>query len=119
MTEEIRYIANLQRQEDFDNKVTELEDELKSLEQENKELIEDNLNLSKENKETIHYLACMTGYRNKFKIALEEIREMVLFCEEEYCCDRCKYHDNCLVDDDKFPDFSKALVNKINEVLNG
>jgi len=38
MTEEIRYIANLQRQEEFDNEVTELKDELKRLEQENKEL---------------------------------------------------------------------------------
>lgn len=41
MTEEIRYIANLQRQEEFDNEVTELKDELKRLEQENKELKED------------------------------------------------------------------------------
>lgn len=40
MTEEIRYIANLQRQEEFDNEVTELKDELKRLEQENKELKE-------------------------------------------------------------------------------
>lgn len=89
MTEEIRYIAKLQRQEEFDNEVTELKDELKRLEQENKQM----------------------------KSALEEIREMVLYCEDEYNCDRCKYHDNCLIDDDKFPDFSKALVNKINEVL--
>lgn len=38
MTEEIRYIANLQRQEEFDNEVTELKGELKRLEQENQEL---------------------------------------------------------------------------------
>ena len=37
MTEEIRYIANLQRQEEFDNEVTELKDKLKRLEQENKD----------------------------------------------------------------------------------
>lgn len=38
MTEEIRYIANLQRQEEFDNEVTELKDELKRLEQDIKQL---------------------------------------------------------------------------------
>lgn len=48
MTEEIRYIANLQRQEEFDNEVTELKDELKRLEQENKELKEKVIELFEE-----------------------------------------------------------------------
>lgn len=55
----------------------------------------------------------------RYEDTLSEIKEMILYCENEYNCERCKYHDNCCVDDDKFPDFSKALINKIDEVLNG
>ena len=83
MTEEIRYIANLQRQEEFDNEVTELKDELKRLEQENKELKEKVKSLESEirqKKMTImmnndHYLTVDENNR-KYRSALEEIREL-------------------------------------------
>lgn len=52
---------------------------------ENKDLSEDVLRLEQENKEEkkaynecMYYLACMTEQRNKLKIALEEIREILL-----------------------------------------
>lgn len=108
------------------------------LEQENEEL-KDAYNEISNNSEILHENNCLRIVNTKLnedlsqteismqawkeqsiscRSALEEIREMILHCEDEYNCDRCKYHDSCLIDDDKFPDFSKALVNKINEVLN-
>jgi predicted nuclease with TOPRIM domain len=71
MTEEIRYIANLQRQEEFDNEVTELKDELKRLEQENKELKEEIKKYSAINEQDTKDYAIL---RN----ALEEIKQMIL-----------------------------------------
>lgn len=68
--------------------------------------------LQQENKENIHYLACMTEQRNKLKFALEEIRglaktitddfEEMDFEQQKHYCD----------------EISNNIVNKINEVLN-
>lgn len=88
--------------------------QLKRLEQENKELKE---KLERQKDYIVSYKNYKYDTDQKYRSALEEIKEMILYCEDEYNCNRCKYHDNCLIDDDKFPDFSKALVNKINEVL--
>ena len=68
MTEEIKYIANLQRQEEFDNEVTELKDELKRLEQENDKL-------KKENAELLT-LSCLLE-DNKYRKALETIKAIL------------------------------------------
>lgn len=114
MTEEIRYIANLQRQEEFDNKVTELEDELKRLEQENKDLkkqIESDKGLitvgGKQQYE-------MTIAYDKYKTALEEIREIA-----NQSCNNCKYNKDdiiCSIGDCSEGKL-KIIKNKINEVL--
>lgn len=107
MTEEIRYIANLQRQEEFDNEVTELKDALKRLEQENKELKEKYshvLELAKTNADSNEYcLQELEKENEQLRSALEEIREIANennFCAS-YAC----------------PPMFKIL-DKINEVLN-
>lgn len=84
MTEEIRYIANLQRQEEFDNEVTELKDELKRLEQENKELKEVKEQLKKWNDENLKrqndmqkWIDLAEEQRKNYRSALEEINATV------------------------------------------
>lgn len=88
MTEEIRYIANLQRQEEFDNEVTELKDELKRLEQDRKQLTQwldearrnadfwcdKCTSLEQENKELLEARNHFMGVNLKYFNALEEIR---------------------------------------------
>ena len=74
-----------------------------------------NEGLKKQNKELQHYLACMTEQRNKANTCLQEIKEMILYCDDEYDCDKCLYHDKCQPNEGEFPDFSKALLQKIAE----
>lgn len=51
----------------------------------------------------------------KCKSCLQEIKEMILYCDDEYDCDKCRYHDKCQPNEGEFPDFSKALLQKIAE----
>lgn len=81
----------------------------------------ENEEFKKENKENLHYLACMTEQRNKLKLALEEIREIAE-----------NYFEECGVPDDYFKrnNYSwkqhqikgltcklQQIQDKINEVL--
>ena len=62
--------------------------------------------LEQENKENIHYLACMTEQRNKLKSALEEIKSIV---------DKFDYWSSNL---SEASDLISEVKDKINEVLN-
>lgn len=107
MTEEIKWASVPM------NELIELRDERDRLKQENKELkectntaiIEQEKLLSQlnavreENKENIHYLACMTEQRNKLKTTLEEIRNDIM--TKETVCTECI-----------------KIAKRINEVLN-
>lgn len=48
---------------------------------------------------------------------LEEIREVLTVCEEEYCCEMCKYCNECKELDVLFPDVNETILKRINEVL--
>ena len=56
------------------------------------------------------------GLLLKYRTCLQEIKEMILYCDDEYNCDKCRYHDKCQPNEGEFPDFSKALLQKIEEV---
>ena len=82
-------------------------DNIKRLEQENKELKE----LKCKFKE---YCTCDT---ESYRSALEEIREMITVCGEEYKCKRCKFNNLCSEKDSLIPNVEEVILDKINEVL--
>ena len=59
---------------------------------------------------------------NKYKQALEEIREMAEICMSKNIdnCYTCKFYNECEIEDAEIPtrDVCKLIKNKINEVLN-
>lgn len=74
------------------------------IEKTNRDLLERIDKLEQENKENIHYLACMTEQRNKLKSALEEIKHILEIHKDEL--------EECLHND-----INGMIQNKINEVL--
>jgi hypothetical protein len=65
--------------------------------------------LEQENKENIHYLACMTEQRNKLKSALEKIRDLCIHYENT--------NDKCVINCYAHFIVTDLIQNKINEVL--
>jgi predicted nuclease with TOPRIM domain len=105
MTEEIRYIVNIQRQEEFDNEVTELKDELKRLEQENKEL-----RAYKDINED--FKKAWDELNEKYKqlrSALEKIRDLCIHYENT--------NDKCVINCYAHFIVTDLIQDKINEVL--
>lgn len=86
------YYKQLKRlQEKYDtvvNKFFNSETDKTRLQAENEEL-------KKRDKENLHYLACMTSQRNKLKLSLEEIREIM-----QENCNQCFEIDNFTKPDD-------------------
>jgi hypothetical protein len=113
MTEEIRYIANLQRQEEFDNEVTELKDELKRLEQENKELKEENKQHIKE-KQILHERLYCYAYE----------KDCHLVCKQQNCLLKNSYayrsaleEIKAMINHPNHQGLLNRIEDKINEVL--
>lgn len=103
MTEEIRYIANLQRQEEFDNKVTELKDELKRLEQENRAL-QAYKDINEDFKKAWDEL---NEKYKQLRSALEEIKDIIR-ADCKGCTAECDCDDDCT---------RYKIKTKINECL--
>jgi predicted nucleic acid-binding Zn-ribbon protein len=138
MTEEIRYIANLQRQEEFDNEVTELKDELKRLEQERDEWKKKYEDAANENLKEIYELIkkndCWRGVVNVVCSKLEqenkdlkkEIAELRKDCNHcnfhtyrsalEEIRKKCNWVKECSVTNDNLWEYDEILE-IINEVL--
>ena len=74
-----------------------------------KRLQAENERLKKENKENLHYLACMTEQRNKLKLTLEEIRAYVQTLK--------KKKSSFYTINDVLTDIAQKIENKISEVL--
>jgi chromosome segregation ATPase len=132
MTEEIRYIANLQRQEEFDNEVTELKDELKRLEQERDEWKKKYEDAANENLKEIYELIkkndCWRGVVNVVCSKLEQENKDLKkeIAELRKDCNHCNFHNyrsaleeiRILATKNVSIENFVKIQNKINEVLN-